>query len=69
MLEKLRTARAFETFHNFGDARIKVLFEAGAKTVLGDEGFRELKAFDLLTVVEDTANDWNVRICRRGCDE
>jgi hypothetical protein len=69
MLEKLRTARAFETFHNFGDARIKVLIEAGAKTVLGDKGFRDLQALDLLTVVEDTANDWNVRLCRRGCPD
>jgi metacaspase-1 len=68
LLEKLRTARAFETFHNFGDARIKVLIEAGAKTALRDEGLRELKVLDLLTVVEDTANDWNVRICRRGCE-
>ncbi len=67
LLAKLRTARAFETFHNFGDARIKVHIEAEAKAALGDKGLRELKDLDLLTVAEDTANDWNVRLCSREC--
>jgi metacaspase-1 len=69
MLAKLRTARAFETFHNFGDARLKVLIDAGGKAVLGDKGLRELRALDLLTVADDTANDWNVRICRKECPD
>lgn len=67
MLEKFRTARAFETFHNFGDARIKVLIEAAAKTVIGDAALRELKA-DLFTEVDSTATDWDVRICRKACE-
>lgn len=68
MLEILQTARAFETFHNFGDARVKVLIEAGARTLIGAEGIRELKAFDLLNVVE-RANDWQVRLCRGACQD
>jgi metacaspase-1 len=68
MLEKLRTARAFETFHNFGDARVKVLIEDGAKASLRAEGMRELREVDLLNVV-DRPDDWQVRICRGGCQD
>ena len=68
MLEQLRTARAFETFHNFGDARVKVLIEDGAKVSLREEGVRKLKDFDLLNIV-DHAGDWQVRICRGGCQD
>lgn len=66
MLEVLRTARAFETYHNFGDARTKVLIEDGAKASIGDEGISELRALDLLNVVS-RADDWQVRVCRGGC--
>lgn len=68
LLQELRTARAFETFHNFGDARVKVLIEAGAKALLGQDGVSELKGLDLLKVVDRT-DDWQVRICRGACQD
>lgn len=65
-LEQLRAARAVETFHNFGDVRLKVVVEDGAKAALGDEGLRELKAHALLSVV-DNADAWDARLCRDRC--
>jgi hypothetical protein len=65
-LEGLRAARAVETFHNFGDVRLKVIFEDAARSALGVEGLSELKALSLLNIAE-RAEDWNVRVCRGAC--
>lgn len=65
-LEGLRAARAVETFHNFGDLRLKVVFEDAARSALGEAGMKELKTLGLLNVPE-RAEDWNVRVCRGAC--
>lgn len=65
-LEGLKGARAVETFHNFGDMRLKVIIEDAAKVALGEEWLSELKALNLLNVSE-CAEDWNVRVCRGAC--
>lgn len=65
-LELLAAARAVETFHNFGDVRLRVVFEEAAKKALGEAGLSELKALSLLNV-EGGAEDWNVRACRGAC--
>ena len=66
-LEVLGAARAVETFHNFGDVRLKVSVEDAAKAMLGAERLSELKAHALLNVA-DGADDWNVRVCRGRCE-
>lgn len=66
-LEELRAARAVETYHNFGDVRLKVSFDGAAKAALGGAGLSELKELALLNVA-DAAADWNVRICRGRCE-
>ncbi len=65
-LEALGTARARETFHNFGDVRLKVSFDEAAKAALGTERLRELKRLALLSVADGT-DDWHVRVCRGRC--
>jgi metacaspase-1 len=66
-LEELSAARARETFHNFGDVRLKVSIDDGAKAALGEERLRELKKLALLNLSNDAA-DWNVRVCRGKCE-
>lgn len=65
-LEELGAARAVETFHNFGDVRLKVRFDETAKTALGAEKLRELEGLALLNV--SGVADWNVRVCRGRCE-
>lgn len=67
-LKELSAARARETFHNFGDVRLKVSVEDAAKSALGEERLRELKELALLNVAESAA-DWNVRVCRGNCQD
>lgn len=67
LLEELRAARAVETFHNFGDVRLKVSLDDAAKSAIGEERVRELKGLALLNVA-DGAADWNVRVCRGRCE-
>jgi hypothetical protein len=66
MFAELRTAHAFETFHHFGDARVKVLIDPEAGKLLGVEVLRNLRSLDLVNVA-DGGNDWEVRICRHAC--
>lgn len=65
-LEKLSAARAVETFHNFGDVRLKVSVENAAKAALGEERLRELEGLALLNV--SGVADWNVQVCRGRCE-
>lgn len=66
-LEELSAARARETFHNFGDVRLKVSIDDAAKAALGEKRLRELKKLALLNL-SDGAADWNVRVCRSRCE-
>lgn len=65
-LKGLKATRAVETFHNFGDMRLKVVFEDTARSALGAAMMNELKSLSLLNVPE-RAEDWNVRVCRGRC--
>jgi hypothetical protein len=66
MLEELRTARAVETFHSYGDVRLNVLVEDAAKRSLGSDTLGVLQAHDLLNT-QATAADWHVRVCKDRC--
>lgn len=66
-LEQLGAARGIETFHNFGDVRLKVSFEDAAQAMFGEQRLRELKELALLNVI-DGAGEWNVRVCRGRCE-
>jgi len=66
-LEALKTARAFETYHNFGDVRLKVLVDDKARSMLGEKKLRELEALDLVNL--GGIDDWNVRLCRGTCPD
>ena len=65
-LEELRAARAVETEHNYGDVRLKVLVEDGARGQLGADALEQLQVHRLLNTRAD-ASDWNVRICSDRC--
>lgn len=68
MLEALRTARAFETYHNFGDVRLSVLVDENAKSMLGEKKLRELGMLELVSLAGGV-NNWNVRVCRGTCPD
>lgn len=65
-LEELSAARAVETFHNFGDMRLKVSIDSAALASLGEERLRVLEGLALLNV--SGVADWNVRVCRGRCE-
>jgi len=67
-LEALRTARAFETYHNFGDVRLKVLVDDNVRSMLGEKRLRELETLDLMNLAGGI-DDWNVRVCHGPCPD
>lgn len=61
-LEKLRTARAFETEHRYDNSLLKVVSRGLDKLQGGPEAVAEIKAAELLEVQSAESRNWNVLI-------
>lgn len=67
LLDKLRTARAFQTRRSFGDLRLRVLpYKITSRAIL--DQLRALKTTNLLNSVTDPS-DYDVRLCEGACPD
>jgi hypothetical protein len=68
-IEALKTARAFETSHKFGDLRLEVDARGLAGNPRGGEIINDLKSSDLISAEPGDGASWDVRICRGDCPD
>lgn len=65
--ETFRGARAFESTHSFGDVRLKVAAYDLPASEVGRNVADVLKTSSMVSPVADTAEGWDVRVCRNNC--